>query len=192
VRLEPIKRIAQVFAVKRPGNNRLKLVLISIATVLLLFVHFGYYSMYILYLYGRPFCMNALMVSLISSAQALCIILLTSLAVRFKRQMDTTYLPPIIGTLALAVDLSIFGLAKVVWLLYAGLSFFDHQKCRIHILFCSLLYSFSRLYWKSVLCHTTCASIQNNQASRGERLRHCVYWRGHHRVNRSTSCRRCI
>jgi hypothetical protein len=146
VRLKPIKRITKVFAVKRPGNNRQKLVLISIVIILVLFVHFGYYSMYILYLYGRPFCMNALTVSLLASAETLFILLLTLLAVRFKRQMDSTFLPPIIGALALAVRLIVFGLAKVVWLLYTGLSFFDHQKCPIHILFCSLLHSFSPLY----------------------------------------------
>jgi hypothetical protein len=109
---------------KRSGNNQQVIVLITLAIIILLFVHFGYYSTYIMCLYGRPFCMNALTVSLLASAQALFILILTVLAVRFKRQMDSTYLPPIIGALALTVDLVIFGLAKVVWLLYIGLRFF--------------------------------------------------------------------
>jgi hypothetical protein len=68
--------------------------------------------------------MNALTVSLLASAQALCILLLTVPAVHFKRQIDRTYLPPIIGALALIADLVVFGLAKVVWLVYIGLNFF--------------------------------------------------------------------
>jgi hypothetical protein len=119
-----MKRIVHVFVAKRPGNNRQKLSLITLVIIILLVVHYGYHSMYILYLYGRPFCMNALSVSLLASAQALLILLLTVLAVHFKQQMDSTYLPPIIGALALAVDLVVFGLAKVVWLLYIGKSLF--------------------------------------------------------------------
>jgi hypothetical protein len=38
--------------------------------------------------------------------------------------MKSTYLPPIIDTFALIVDFVVFGLAKVVWLLYIGLSYF--------------------------------------------------------------------
>jgi hypothetical protein len=123
VRLKPIQRIYTTFAAKRFGNNRKKLILITLVIILLLIVNFGYSSMYILYLYGRPFCMNALSVSLLVCAQALLILLLTLLAVRFKQQMESTYLPSIIGALALIVDLIFFGLAKVVWLLYVGMNF---------------------------------------------------------------------
>jgi hypothetical protein len=174
-----------VFTVKRPGNNRQKFNLITLVTIILLIVHFGYYSIYIVYLYGYPFCMNALTISLLASAHALFVLLLTVLAVRFKRQMDSTYLPPIIGAFALSVALVIFGLSKVVWLLYIGLSFFSAS-----FLFC-LSYSFSPLHRRFVFCHSTCAPIQDNQARQGKRIRHCVHWCGCHRVNRSSGSGDC-
>jgi hypothetical protein len=122
IRLKPVIHCIQVFTVKRPGSNQQHLVLISLVNILILFMLFGYTSIFALFVYGRPFCLEALSVGLLASAQAIAICLLTLLATVFKnQQLDNSYLLPIAGSLALVGNLLLFGLAKQVWLLYVGL-----------------------------------------------------------------------
>ncbi|CAF3837992.1 unnamed protein product [Adineta steineri] len=71
IRLQPIVRCVQVFLIKRPGHNQQHLLLISIANILLLLMLFGYMSMFALFAYGRPFCMNALDVGLLATTHAI-------------------------------------------------------------------------------------------------------------------------
>ncbi|CAF1194036.1 unnamed protein product [Adineta ricciae] len=121
IRLQPIIHCIQVFLTKRPGHNQQHLLLISITNILLLLMLFGYMSMFSLFAYGRPFCMNALDVGLLATTHAISACLFTLIiSLLGKQQLDKSYSLPIIGLLALVGDLLLFGLAKSNWLLYMG------------------------------------------------------------------------
>jgi hypothetical protein len=122
IRLNPIIHCIKVFLIKRPGHNQQHLILISIVNILLLLMLFGYMNVFTLFAYGRPFCMHALGVGLLATTHAISACFLTLIISLFRKQkLDKTYFWPIIGLLALAVDLVLFGLAKSTWLLYIGL-----------------------------------------------------------------------
>ena len=120
IRLKPIIRIIKVFIVKRTENKRKQLLWITIAITLLQSVLLGYFSILPLYLYGRPMCLDALQVSLLSSAQAVVTFILSILTAVCKKSFDSTYLASILGTLAVVTKLIIVSLAKQLWLLYIG------------------------------------------------------------------------
>ncbi len=120
IRLKPIVRSVTVFIVKRSGNKRQQLALITIVIILLQVVLLGYLSVFSLYLYGRPLCLDALHVSLLSSTQAIIVFLLSMLTAWCKKSLDSTYLLPLLGSLAVIVNLIILSLAKRIWLLYIG------------------------------------------------------------------------
>jgi len=109
-----------VFTVKRSGSKRQQLALITIILILLQTVLLGYLSIFSLYLYGRPLCLDALHVSLLSSTQAIILFLLSMLAALSKKSLDNTYLLPVLGSLAVIVNIIIVGFAKRIWLLYIG------------------------------------------------------------------------
>ena len=88
--------------------------------ILALFILYGYTSVFTLYLYGHPFCLDALHVAFISLAQALTISIISLLIVFSKKTSDETYTLPILGSIALITGLTVFGIAKRVWLLYIG------------------------------------------------------------------------
>jgi hypothetical protein len=121
IRLKVVLRVVNVFIINRPNNNRLQLLLITLVTFLLLFMLFGFYSVFTLYIYGRPFCLDALNVAFISMAQAIAIFFFNMIAILSKQKLDKTFLPPILGSVALIINLLLFGLAKRIWLLYIGL-----------------------------------------------------------------------
>ncbi|CAF4562160.1 unnamed protein product [Rotaria socialis] len=83
-------------------------------------VSVGYSSVLTLYLYGRPFCMSALQVALLSTAISVTIAALTLTATLSKRRLDSSYLLPVIGVVMSIVHHVIFAVAKTVWLLYLG------------------------------------------------------------------------
>jgi hypothetical protein len=120
IRLKPITRIVTVFIVKRSGSKRQQLALITIILILLQTVLLGYLSIFSLYLYGRPLCLDAFHVSLLSSTQAIILFLLSMLAALSKKSLDNTYLLPVLGSLAVIVNIIIVGFAKRIWLLYIG------------------------------------------------------------------------
>jgi FtsH-binding integral membrane protein len=120
IRLKPIVRVVKVFTVKRPDNKRQQLALVSIVLILLQVVLLGYSSVLTLYLYGRPMCLDALHVSLLSSVTAVIVLLLSLLTAFCKKSLSNTYILPIVGSLSVIIHLVIFGLAKKVWLLYIG------------------------------------------------------------------------
>jgi hypothetical protein len=120
IRLKPIIGVITVFVVKRSGNKRQWIILLTIATIFLLSVLFGYSSVFALYLYGRPFCLDAFHVGLITLAQGLTIFLMSSLIILCKKTTNDTYIFPILGSIALIVGLSVFSVAKKMWLVYIG------------------------------------------------------------------------
>ncbi len=109
-----------MFIVKRSGSKRKWIILITIVTILLLFILFGYTSVFPLYLYGQPFCMDAFNVGLISLAQASTVFLISLLIMLCKKALNDTYLLPLLGSLGLIVGLILFSVAKRIWLLYIG------------------------------------------------------------------------
>jgi hypothetical protein len=91
--------------------------------ILVLFILYGYTSVFTLYLYGHPFCFDALNVALISLAQALTLSIVSLLIVLSKRTFDKTYILPFLGLIALIIGLTMFSFVKKLWLLYIGKKF---------------------------------------------------------------------
>lgn len=120
VRLKPIIRMITVFTIKRSGHKRQSLFLITIVMILVLFIFYGYSSVFTLYLYGHPFCLNALHVALITLAQSLTVSIVSLLIIFSKKTFDKTYILPLFGSIALIIGLSVFSFVKQVWLLYIG------------------------------------------------------------------------
>ena len=119
-RLKPITRIITVFVVKRSDNKRQSIILITIVTILLLFLLFGYSSIFALYLYGHPFCLDSFSVGLLSLAQASTIFIASFLIVLCKKKLNDSYFLPLIGSFAFTSGLILFSVAKKIWLLYIG------------------------------------------------------------------------
>ncbi len=82
--------------------------------ILLLFILYGYTSIFTLYLYGHPFCLDALHVALIWLAQSLTVSIISLLIVFSKKTFDKRYLLPLLGSMGL----TLFSVAKRVWLFY--------------------------------------------------------------------------
>jgi len=120
IRLKRIIRTVTVFTTKRSGKKRQQLAFITIISILLQTVVFGYYSVLSLYLYGRPLCLDALHVSLLSSVQAIIVFLLSMLAALRKKSWSNSYLLPSLGLLGVIFNLIILSVAKTIWLVYIG------------------------------------------------------------------------
>jgi hypothetical protein len=120
IRLKPIVRIVTVFTVKRSDNNRQQLAFITIVIILLQTIMVGYFSVFSLYLYGRPMCLDALHVSLLATVRGVTTFLLSMLTVLCKKSFDKTYLASVLGSFAFIISVVIFSLAKKIWLLYIG------------------------------------------------------------------------
>ncbi len=178
IRLKPIARTITVFFVKRSGNKRQQLALITIVLILLQIVLLGYLSVFSLYLYGRPMCLDALHVSLLSSVQAIIVFLLSMLTAFSKKSLDSTYLLPVLGALAVIVHLIILGFARTVWLLYIGKMILIFILSLVYC--CFFFHSGSCLYRKPILYHDARASNEADQTDRGERVRHCIHCRRHY------------
>lgn len=123
IRLKPIARTITVFTVKRSGHKRQWLIVLTIVVILLLFMLYGYVTMFALYLYGRPFCLNAFSVGMLSLAQALTIIPVSLIFMLCKNKLDNNYVLPIVGSLFFMIGLVLFSIAKQLWLLYIGKDF---------------------------------------------------------------------
>lgn len=80
----------------------------------------GYSSVFSLYLYGRPLCLDALHVSILSSVRAVIAFFLSLIAALIKIPLDRTYLWAVVGSFAVFADLIIMSFAKTIWLLYIG------------------------------------------------------------------------
>ncbi len=120
IRIKPIVRTVTVFTTKRSGTKQQQLALITIVIILLQIMVLGALSMFSLYLYGRPLCLDALHVSFIAGTQAIAVVVFSILTALSKVSLDKTYVLAILGSLAAVVNLIIVCLAKRVWLLYIG------------------------------------------------------------------------
>jgi hypothetical protein len=120
IRLKPIIGIVTVYTVKRSNGKQQRLAIITIILILLQMMLFGYLTIFSLYLYGQPLCLDALNVSLISSVQAIVVFLLSMLTAVCKKSFERTYWSPALGALAFIVNLIILSLAKRIWLVYIG------------------------------------------------------------------------
>jgi len=80
----------------------------------------GALSMFSLYLYGRPMCLDALHVSFLAGTQAVAVVLFSILTALSKKSLDKTYVLAILGSLAAVVNLIIVSFARRIWLLYIG------------------------------------------------------------------------
>jgi hypothetical protein len=120
IRVKPLIRIVKVFTVKRSGNKQQQLIFITIVLILLQTILLGYLSVFSLYLYGRPFCLDALQVSILSSVQGTVTVVLSLIAARSKIRFEKTYWWSVFASLAVIAHLIILSLAKTVWLLYIG------------------------------------------------------------------------
>lgn len=109
-----------MFVVKRSDNKRQLIILITIVTILLLFVLFGYSSVFALYLYGHPFCLDSFSVGLLSLAQASTVFIMSFLIILCKQKLSDSYFLPLIGSFAFTSGLILFSVAKKMWLLYIG------------------------------------------------------------------------
>ncbi len=151
-----------VFTKKRSGYRRQRLFLITIVMILLLFILYGYTSVFTLYLYGHPFCLDALNVAFISLAQALTVSIISLLIVFWKKTVDKTYLLPILGSITLIIGLTVFSVAKRVWLLYIGMRISFDLKIFIKNNFLSCL------CWKFIFYFFTYSSNKTDKTSRNK------------------------
>jgi FtsH-binding integral membrane protein len=189
IRLKPIMRVITVFAVKRYDNKRQLIVLITVVTVLLLFILFGYSSVFALYLYGHPFCLDAFNVGSLLLVQAFTVFLMSLLIMFCKKKSNDTYILPLLGSLALIIDLIIFSIAKRIWLLYIGNVFV--VIISVIVFCCFLFHSLSCLHRKPVLYYTTYTPNETYQTGRGERICCCIHRRRHCRNDWTSGTGRC-
>lgn len=120
IRVKPLIRIVTVFTVKRSGNKQQQFIFITIVLILLHTMLLGFLSVISLYLYGRPLCLDAFHVSILSSAHGIFTVLLSLIAARIKIEFDKTYWWAVLGSLGIIANLIILSLAKTIWLLYIG------------------------------------------------------------------------
>lgn len=81
---------------------------------------YGYTSIFALYLYGHPFCLDAFNVGMLSLSQALTIIPISLMIMLCKNKLDKTYILPLLGSFSFIIGLIIFSISKKLWLLYIG------------------------------------------------------------------------
>ena len=184
IRLLPIVRTFTVFFVKRSGKKQQHLVLITLITILIVFMASGPSSVRTLYLYGHPFCMDAVNVSLLLSSQSILAFALSLIAACVKKKLDNTFLLPILGLIAVASEFVLLGLARTIWPLYIGVNDFLRHSISIHLYIAFFFDSLSRLYWKPIFYYDARFANQTDQSGRDERIRHRVHRCKHHRDDR--------
>ena len=163
-----------MFTVKRSGNKQQHFILITIILILLQTILLGYFSVFSLYLYGRPLCLDALHVSILSSVRAVVTFLLSLIAARVKMSFDRTYLWAVLGSLAVIADLIILSLTKTIWLLYIGLMIpISYTISYISLLLLHFCSCFNR---KFIFYYATSASNKTNQNDRAKRVCYRIYW----------------
>lgn len=121
IKIREIKKVLQVFLVKREGHKQRSLLMLIFTHLSLVVMISGYSSVSYLYLYGAPFCFDSLGVSLTSVTQTVAMVLLSipcTLAV--TKRTDHLALP-ILGCFAYLAQLFIVGTAKHGWTIYMAL-----------------------------------------------------------------------
>jgi len=120
IRLSPIRDTYRVFLIKRNGNDQRSIILLTVAQIMLYIVLFGFTSIYALYLYGQPLCLNVLGLAIVTSAQFTLMIILSITITLCQNRFTKSLLLPFIGILMYIVHLVIVGIAQTIWLLYMG------------------------------------------------------------------------
>ena len=128
VRLSAIRGTYRVFLIKRPEHNQRTIILLTATQMLLFVILFGFVSIHPLYLYGKPFCFDALDLAILTSAQfSLMIVISIILAFFQKSYLMNSMFIPVFGIATYIIHLVLFGLAQVVWLLYLGKKIVERQ-----------------------------------------------------------------
>lgn len=115
------KDIFKVFLRKRSKGKQRNLLLLIGAHLCVIVMICGHLSMYYIYLYGAPFCMDSFGVSLNTTAQSVLTIILTIPYTLSRAKNSDHLILPIIGSISFIVQLSLFGIAKTIWLLYVAM-----------------------------------------------------------------------
>lgn len=122
IRFGPIRGTYRVFLIRRPGHDQRHIILLTLIQIVLFVILFGFVNIHALYLYGKPLCFNALDLAILTSAQfSLMIVISIALSCFRKFDLFSSMVIPLVGTITYMVHLILFGLAKVVWLLYLGM-----------------------------------------------------------------------
>ena len=120
VRLRPIINTFRVFFVKREGHKQRSVLLLVGSHSTIMIMVCANTAMYYIYLYGAPFCLDSFGVSLISTAQTAFAILLTIPCTLFITNRTDHLILPIIGCLSYMAQLTLFGIANKVWMIYVA------------------------------------------------------------------------
>ena len=118
VKLRPIIDTFRVFIVKREGHKQRSVILLVSTHSCIMIMVCAQVSMYYIYLYGAPFCFDSFGVSLNSTAQTVFTILLTIPCTLFITNRTDHLILPILGCLSYMAQLTLFGLAHDVWMIY--------------------------------------------------------------------------
>jgi MFS family permease len=116
--VKAITKMFKVFFVKREHHKQRSLLILVVIHLSLIVMICGQLAVYYLYLYGAPFCLDSFGVSLNSVAQTVATVLLTIPFTLTVAKNSDHLLIPSIGCLALMAQLILFGIARVVWILY--------------------------------------------------------------------------
>mgnify|MGYP001042648249 FL=1 len=121
VRLTPIRGTYRVFLIQRPEHNQRTIILLTSIQIVLFIILFGFVSIHPLYLYGKPFCFDALNLAILTSAQfALMIFITIVLSIFEKASFIHSMIISLVGIFMYMIHLVLFGVAHSVWLLYLG------------------------------------------------------------------------
>ena len=113
-----VSKVFRVFFVKRQEHRQRSLFMLVSIHLSLIVMIIGYMSIYYLYLYGEPFCLDSLGVSLNSVAQTVTIVLLTiPFTLTIAKRTDHLVIP-MFGCLAYMIQLVLFGIARQIWMIY--------------------------------------------------------------------------
>lgn len=120
VKVSMVTKVFRVFFVKRDGHKQRSLLMLVTIHLGLIVMICGHLSMFYLYLYGAPFCMDSFGVSLNSVAQTVATVLLTiPFTLTIAKRSDHLIIPAL-GCLAYMAQLILFGVAQSVWMIYVA------------------------------------------------------------------------
>jgi hypothetical protein len=118
IKLTETTKMFQVFLAKRKEHKQRSLLMLVSAHLSLIVMVYGYLAINYLYLYGTPFCFDSLGVSLVSTTQAITMVLLTvPYTLTVTKRTDHLFLP-MLGCLAYMTQLVLYGIANQVWMIY--------------------------------------------------------------------------
>ena len=120
VRFKPVKNVFQVYFVKREAHRQRSLLMLITIHLSVIVMICGQIAIIYLYLYGAPFCMDSLGVSLNSTAQTVFIILCTIPFTLTVAKHPDHLIYPALGCIAFMTQLVLFGITSEIWVLYVA------------------------------------------------------------------------